>query len=93
MRERLRQLVEQSPVWDGRGWSLVVTDTTPSTMVVRAVVTAKDADDLWTLRCSVREELIAWLYARHPYALPRVATMPAPDRHDGGGTAARRDDG
>ncbi|WP_175407537.1 mechanosensitive ion channel family protein [Streptomyces sp. TRM64462] len=94
MRERLRELLAESPAWDGRGWSLVVTDTTPSTMLVRAVVTAKDADDVWTLRCAVREELIAWLYAHHPYALPRVATTTAPDRDDDRGTREdRRSDG
>ncbi|WP_435846373.1 mechanosensitive ion channel family protein [Streptomyces fradiae] len=80
MRERLRELLEKTSAWDGRAWSLVVTDTTPSTMVVRAVVTARNADDVWTLRCEVREQLIAWLYEHHPYALPRVATTTAPDR-------------
>lgn len=84
MRDRMRELLEQNPAWDGRGWSLVVTETTPSTMVVRAVVTAKDADDVWTLRCDVREQLIAWLCAHHPYALPRVATTAAPDRDEDG---------
>ncbi|WP_149181602.1 mechanosensitive ion channel family protein [Streptomyces sp. TRM49041] len=90
MRERLREFLGESPAWDGRGWSLVVTDTTPSTMVVRAVVTAKNADDVWTLRCAVREQLIAWLYEHHPYALPRVATTMAPARYpgpDGDGSA------
>ncbi|GGQ25967.1 mechanosensitive ion channel family protein [Streptomyces roseolilacinus] len=80
MRERLRELLEKSPDWDGRAWSLVVTDTTPSTVVVRAVVTARNADDVWNLRCEVREQLIAWLYENHPYALPRVATTIAPGR-------------
>ncbi|MDT9681525.1 mechanosensitive ion channel [Streptomyces sp. TRM76323] len=88
MRERLRELLEKSPYWDGRAWSLSVTDTTPSTMVVRAVVTARNADDVWNLRCDVREQLIAWLYEHHPYALPRVATTIAPDR----GTEHDRDD-
>ncbi|MCQ0022357.1 mechanosensitive ion channel [Streptomyces somaliensis DSM 40738] len=80
MREYLRELLEKSPDWDGRAWSLVVTDTTPSTMMVRAVVTARNADDVWNLRCEVRERLIAWLYEHHPYALPRVATTTAPER-------------
>ncbi|WP_023589145.1 mechanosensitive ion channel family protein [Streptomyces thermolilacinus] len=94
MRERLRELLEKSPDWDGRAWSLVVTDTTPSTMVVRAVVTARNADDVWTLRCDVREQLISWLYEHHPYALPRVATTVAPDRDtaaQGRNPDARRD--
>lgn len=77
MREELRRIVESSTHWDGRNQGLVVTDTTPSTMEVRALVTAKDADTIWSLRCEVREQLIAYLRERHPYALPRITTAPA----------------
>ncbi|MFJ7154792.1 mechanosensitive ion channel family protein [Streptomyces sp. NPDC101118] len=77
MRARLQEILAACPAWDGRSSSLVVTDSTPTTMQVRAVVTAKDGDDLWTVRCEVRERLIAWLCAEHPYALPRVSTGPA----------------
>ncbi len=77
LRGRLLQLLEGRKDWDGRDWSLVVTDTTPTTIEVRAAMTAKNADDVWTLRCAVREDLITWLQQEHPYALPRVATAPA----------------
>ncbi|MCX5344139.1 mechanosensitive ion channel family protein [Streptomyces atratus] len=77
MRDRLRDILGECAAWDGRNWSLAVTDTTPSTIQVRAVVTAKDADDIWTVRCAVREQLIGWLRDHHPYALPRIATAPA----------------
>ncbi|EDY51109.1 MscS mechanosensitive ion channel [Streptomyces clavuligerus] len=77
LRKRVGELVRECPAWDGRDWSLAVTDTTPSTIQVRAVVTAKDADDLWTVRCAVREGLIAWVHTHHPYALPKIATGPA----------------
>ncbi|WP_190182723.1 mechanosensitive ion channel family protein [Streptomyces cirratus] len=85
MREQLAQILKETPEWDGRASGLVVTDTTPNTIEVRAMVTAKDADDVWTVRCAVRERLIAWLVANHPYALPRVTTAdalrpPAPRR-------------
>ncbi|TQK43909.1 small-conductance mechanosensitive channel [Streptomyces sp. SLBN-118] len=78
MREKMQDILGECEAWDGRDWSLAVTDTTPTTIQVRAVVTAKDADDLWTARCTVREQMIAWLSEKHPYALPRVATSPAP---------------
>ncbi|WP_326701579.1 mechanosensitive ion channel family protein [Streptomyces sp. NBC_01754] len=77
MRDQLRDILGECAAWDGRDWSLAVTDTTPTTIQVRAVVTAKDADDIWTVRCAVREQMIAWLRDHHPYALPRVATAPA----------------
>lgn len=74
MREKLRELLDDCEAWDRRDWSLAVTDTTPTTIQVRAVVTAKDADDIWTARCTIREQLLAWLHEKHPYALPKVAT-------------------
>lgn len=78
MRQQLLEVLQECPDWDGRSWSLVVTDTTPSTIVVRALVTARDADTLWTVRCEVRERLLEWLRTEHAYALPRISTAPAP---------------
>ncbi|NBM18898.1 mechanosensitive ion channel family protein [Streptomyces sp. GC420] len=80
MRKKLHEIVRECPAWDGRSWSLDVTDTTPSTLVVRALVTSKDADDVWALRCAVRERMMSWLAAEHPYALPRIVTAPAVPR-------------
>ncbi|NEB81989.1 mechanosensitive ion channel [Streptomyces sp. SID14478] len=77
MREKLHDILLECAAWDGRDWSLAVTDTTPNTMQVRAVVTAKDADDIWTVRVTVRELLIGWLTEEHPYALPRINTATA----------------
>ncbi|MFF9910965.1 mechanosensitive ion channel family protein [Streptomyces sp. NPDC013457] len=77
MRLRTEEILAQCRAWDGRDWSLAVTDTTPSTIQVRVVVTAKDADDLWTVRCTVREGLVAWLAEKQPHALPRIATSSA----------------
>ncbi|MEV6649746.1 mechanosensitive ion channel domain-containing protein [Streptomyces sp. NPDC051219] len=83
MRDKLQEILADCKAWDGRDWSLAVTDTTPSTMQVRAVVTAKDADDIWTTRCVVREQMIAWLCEEHRYAMPRIATSPAELPPDG----------
>ncbi|MFC5243349.1 mechanosensitive ion channel family protein [Streptomyces atrovirens] len=97
MRDRLRDILRECPAWDGRAFNLTVTDSTPSTMEVRALVTAKDADDIWTVRVEVREGMLRWLGEEHPYALPRVNTADAvlpPGRRDhrsaDGVPAARR---
>ncbi|MEW2349293.1 mechanosensitive ion channel domain-containing protein [Streptomyces sp. NPDC006684] len=92
MREELRRVLADCPAWDGRDWSLAVTDTTPTTIEVRAVVTAKDADDIWTVRVVVRERLIAWLSTHHPYALPSVATVPAAEPPDSAPAPSLRKD-
>ncbi|WP_225802405.1 mechanosensitive ion channel family protein [Streptomyces sp. NK15101] len=79
MRIHLRRFLDTCPGWDGRGWDLAVTDTSPTGITVRALVTAKDADDLWATRCAVREELVGWLTREHPGALPRIVTAQAAD--------------
>ncbi|MFD9006004.1 mechanosensitive ion channel family protein [Streptomyces sp. NPDC059582] len=77
MREKLRDILRECPAWDGRDYGVAVTDSTPNTLQIRALVTAKDADDIWTVRVTVREQMIRWLSAEHPHALPRVNTADA----------------
>lgn len=77
MRGKLKDILRHCAAWDGRAHGLVVTDSTPNTIQVRALVTAKDADDIFTVRVTVREEMIRWLAEEHPYALPRVNTADA----------------
>lgn len=91
MRDKLRDILRECPAWDGRAFGLDVTDTTPNTMEVRALMTAKDADDIWRVRVTVREQMIRWLSEEHPYALPRVNTADAAlrlphSRGDSGGS-------
>lgn len=77
LRDRLHAFLQTRSDWDLRSWSLVVTDTTQTSIEVRAAMSVRNADDAWTLRCAVREELVTWLQREHPYALPRIATSPA----------------
>lgn len=77
LREYLGQFLRGRKDWDGRSWNLLVTDSTPTGIEVRASMTAANSDDVWTLRCAVREELLGWLGREHPYALPKIPTAPA----------------
>jgi small-conductance mechanosensitive channel len=72
VRAELRRILEGSTLWDGRDWVLQVVDTTPTTMVLRALMSAVDGPTSWDLRCEVREELLAYLAREHPDRLPRV---------------------
>lgn len=71
MREQLAVILESEPLWDGRSSVLQVTDATGGLVRVRVLVTAADAGALWDLRCNVREELVEWVHAKSPAALPR----------------------
>jgi len=85
VRLELERVLNESPLWDRRDWVLQVTDVTPTTMVLRALMSAIDAPSAWDLRCEVREKLIAFLRDRFPEALPRVrADLIGPDERPAG---------
>jgi small-conductance mechanosensitive channel len=86
LRQELQRVLEESPLWDRREWVLQVVDTTPTTMVLRALMSSADAPSNWDLRCDVRERLLAFLAGHYPEQLPRIradvppaAILDAPD--------------
>jgi small-conductance mechanosensitive channel len=97
VRAEFERVVAASKLWNGQTAVLQVVDTTERTMVLRAVVSADSAQNVWDLRCEVRECLLAWLHAEHPEALPRLRTEPSPSGRppveappSDGSTTARR---
>lgn len=71
IRNRLRELVDGHPAWDGRVAEVAVVDALPSTLQLRALVSSRDSGSAWELRCHVREGLVAFLKEAYPEALPR----------------------
>jgi small-conductance mechanosensitive channel len=71
MRAKLEEIVRQSPLWDGQVVSLAVTDLSERTMQIRCLISARDAGRAFELRTQVREQMVAWLKAEQPQALPR----------------------
>ncbi len=71
VREKLQEIVKGSELWDGKAVALQVTDASENTMQLRALVSARNAGDAFSLRCLVREQLIAFLQTEHGQALPR----------------------
>jgi small-conductance mechanosensitive channel len=74
VRAEMQRLVEASPLWDRRDWVLQVVDTTPTTMVLRGLMSSADAPSNWDLRCEIREQLLDYLQRHHPDSLPRLRT-------------------
>jgi small-conductance mechanosensitive channel len=70
LRQKLDQVLRESELWDGRAGNLQVTDTTETTLQLRALVSARTPGQTWDLRCEVREKLIAFLAREYPHALP-----------------------
>lgn len=64
-------ILRGQPLWDGSAANLQVTDASPRTMELRALVSARNASAAWDLRCVVREKLVAFLQNEMPEALPK----------------------
>ena len=71
IRQKLDEILRQSKLWDGKVAGLQVTDTPGSMVQLRALVSARNPGLTWNLRCEVREQLIAFVQAEFPDALPR----------------------
>ena len=72
LRRELKRILDESELWDGRVWSLLVTDSTEHTVELRALVSAANSSKAWDLRCLVRERLIDYLQREYPQSLPKV---------------------
>ncbi|MGO1770732.1 MAG: mechanosensitive ion channel family protein [Microbacterium sp.] len=69
MRDELEMILDGTPLWDRRSWGLVMTDAVGGVVQLRASLTAVDADTLWSLRCLVREKLVAFVARTRPEEL------------------------
>ncbi|MBD3242711.1 MAG: mechanosensitive ion channel [Chitinivibrionales bacterium] len=72
IREKLREIVDGDPNWDGKVCGVQVTDLSSQTVAVRALVSSTDSSKAWNLRCRVREELLTFLQQEYPDCLPQV---------------------
>ncbi len=61
LRDEVTTFCENHPAWDRRRCRVQVTDMSDRSMTLRAVVSSANADDLWTLRCDLREHLVTVL--------------------------------
>lgn len=61
IRAELERIVTSHPLWDRRVVRLEVTNAVHEYVELRALVSASNSADLWTLRCYVREKLIEFL--------------------------------
>lgn len=84
IRTEYKRVLDESGLWDGEAWSVLVTGADDRTITVRALYSAPDASVEWSLRCLVREKLIDFLQREHPYALPlaREQHVEAPPRRE-----------
>jgi small-conductance mechanosensitive channel len=70
VRQKLTEIAQASPLWDGKVVSLQVSDAKERTLELRALISARNAPQTWDLRCEVREKLVAFLQREFPETLP-----------------------
>jgi small-conductance mechanosensitive channel len=70
LRDYCHSILQESPLWDGKAWAFQVTDATPQTLQLRALMSVANSGHAWDLRCLVREKLVEFLQRRHPDSLP-----------------------
>lgn len=71
LRKELERLVKDHADWDGRVVEIVAFESRPTTLEIRALISAGDSGAAWRLRCHVREGLVTFLQQNYPTALPR----------------------
>jgi hypothetical protein len=64
-RDEVDRIVVAHPCWDKRTKTVVVSDARGSSIEVRVLVSAANADALFTLRCDLRERLVDFLQKLH----------------------------
>lgn len=72
LRKELMTVLNKQPKWDKNIANLLVTKTNQKAMELRVTFSAKNASDVWNLRCSVREQLIGFIQDKYPDSLPKL---------------------
>ncbi len=71
LRNKLIEIVHSTKLWSGKVVVLQVTHALPTTITLRALVSARNSGEAWDLRCYVREKMIDYLQAEYPGTLPK----------------------
>jgi small-conductance mechanosensitive channel len=72
LRQEFTRILESSPLWDGKVNALQVTDICQGTMQIRCLGSARNASDLFDLRCVIREKMVDFIQQNYPDAFPRT---------------------
>jgi small-conductance mechanosensitive channel len=82
IRQKFRDIVKESKLWDGQTAALQITDFKEGTMELRLLMGARSSGAAFDLRCEVREKLIDFIQREHSEALPhsrQVAVKSGPE--------------
>jgi len=75
LKNKLKEILEATDLWDGKVQVLQVTDVKPTTIELRCLMSAKDSPSAFDLRCLVREQMVIYIQEKFPYALPKTRVL------------------
>jgi len=84
LRAELQRVLEASPLWDRRSFSLVVGDVSQGNVTLRISTSAANTDDMFGVNALVRETVVTFLAARGE-GLPRLRRAEVMDSPEPGG--------
>jgi len=70
VRKEFHRFLNTTDLWDQRTADCLVTDATGGYLQIRFVASAEDSAQQWSLRCAIREHMVAWVRENYPDALP-----------------------
>jgi len=76
LRKKFLDVIAKNRLWDKQTAQLLVTNTDANSVEVRVTFSAKNANDVWDLRCEIREQLIAFIQEQFPESLPKLRREP-----------------
>lgn len=71
LREEFARLLRASLDWDGVTESVQVVEAGEKAIQIRFLMSARNSNTLWNLRCYMREQMIAFIQQHYPEYLPR----------------------
>jgi len=72
LRRQYTNILQSSPLWDGKTNLVEVTDFKENTVEIRFLMSTASSSALFDLRCYVREKMLNYLQREHSESLPRI---------------------
>ncbi|WP_186753635.1 mechanosensitive ion channel family protein [Echinicola salinicaeni] len=75
LKDKLKQILDNTDLWDGKVQVLQVTDMKSTVLELRCLMSAKDSPSAFDLRCLVREQMIHYIQEKYPESLPKTRVL------------------
>ncbi len=74
LRQFLIDTLHNSPFWDKKMGKLEVIDLKENSLQLRALISARNTGDLWSLGCEIREKIVNFVSENSPHSFPTLRT-------------------